>query len=52
MTHSRKYAKTCPALNATARKATITGGTTSPEEEKEEETEEAATTNNSLGRSL
>ena len=49
-----KTRKLCPALNATTRKATITGGTTSPEEEKEEETEEATTTttNNSLGRSL
>ena len=46
--------KTCPALNATRKKATITGGTTSPEEEKEEETEATTTTttNNSLGRSL
>ena len=53
LTHSRKYAKTCPALNATARKATITGGTTSPEEETEEAaTTTTTTTNNSLGRSL
>ena len=50
--------KTCPALNATRKKATITGGTTSPEEEKEEETETeeatttTTTTSNSLGRSL
>ena len=53
--HFDALEKTCPALNATARKATITGGTTSPEEETEEAattTTTTTTTNNSLGRSL